>query len=213
MNIVFSGNDAQLRELQEGCPAVTFLVANTFEEAILLPGSDALIFTGDLKALSAAALRAFVKPVFIAAVEHTISEQEWPQNVMRINAWSGFLAHRKWEVSGRQNDAAEVIFATLGKIPMYLPDDPGFITPRILSMIINEAWFALGENVSTREPIDTALKLGTNYPFGPFEWQDKIGALPVYSLLAKLSITNERYKPAPAFTSYITNLYGDYFKH
>ena len=33
----------------------------------------------------------------------------------------------------------------------------------------------LGENVSTRDEIDTAMKLGTNYPFGPFEWAEKIG--------------------------------------
>ena len=42
-------------------------------------------------------------------------------------------------------------------------------------MIINEAFLALQEGVSTKEEINTAMKLGTNYPLGPFEWVEKIG--------------------------------------
>jgi 3-hydroxybutyryl-CoA dehydrogenase len=67
----------------------------------------------------------------------------------------------------------------------------------VLAMIINEAWFTLGENVSTKQEIDTAMKLGTNYPYGPFEWCNKIGIKNIYSLLKKLSENNARYKPAP----------------
>ncbi len=44
-----------------------------------------------------------------------------------------------------------------------------------MAMIINEAWHALAEEVSTKNEIDTAMKLGTNYPYGPFEWAEKIG--------------------------------------
>ena len=49
------------------------------------------------------------------------------------------------------------------------PDIPGFISARVVSMIINEAYFALEEEVSSKEEIDTAMKLGTNYPYGPFD--------------------------------------------
>ena len=52
---------------------------------------------------------------------------------------------------------------------------PGFITARVIAMIINEAFFALQENVSSKEEIDTAMRLGTNYPYGPFEWTKLIG--------------------------------------
>jgi 3-hydroxybutyryl-CoA dehydrogenase len=63
-------------------------------------------------------------------------------------------------------------------------------------MIINEAWFALEEGISTKEEIDTAMKLGTNYPYGPFEWGNRIGLKNIYALLDKLNKTNDRYRPA-----------------
>ncbi len=46
----------------------------------------------------------------------------------------------------------------------------GFIFPRTIVQIINEACFALEESVATREDIDRAMKFGVNYPKGPFEW-------------------------------------------
>ncbi len=65
-------------------------------------------------------------------------------------------------------------------------------------MIINEAFFAFGEKISTIEEIDMAMKLGTNYPNGPFEWAEKVGIENVYLLLEKLSGKEGRYIPAPA---------------
>ena len=70
------------------------------------------------------------------------------------------------------------------------------ITPRVIAMIINEAYFTLQAGVSTKEEIDTAMKLGTNYPYGPFEWADKIGLNRIKTLLQTLSKTDTRYLPA-----------------
>jgi 3-hydroxybutyryl-CoA dehydrogenase len=66
-----------------------------------------------------------------------------------------------------------------------------------VSMIINEAYFALEENVSTKAETDIAMKLGTNYPFGPFEWGQLIGLPKIYSLLKALTVseTQSRYTP------------------
>ncbi|TMI92961.1 MAG: hypothetical protein E6H08_11285 [Bacteroidetes bacterium] len=77
-----------------------------------------------------------------------------------------------------------------------MPDVKGFISPRVVSMIINEAYFALEENVSKKEEIDIAMKLGTNYPYGPFEWSKKIGLKNIAALLTELSKTEKRYQPA-----------------
>ena len=63
-------------------------------------------------------------------------------------------------------------------------------------MIINEAYFAVSDNVSSRAEIDTAMKLGTHYPYGPFFFFFKIGAANILSLLQKLNNTGNRYKPA-----------------
>jgi 3-hydroxybutyryl-CoA dehydrogenase len=70
-------------------------------------------------------------------------------------------------------------------------------------MIVNEAFYALGENISTKDEIDLAMKLGTNYPQGPFDWAEKIGIEKIYSLLKKLSQKEERYIPAPALGKFI----------
>jgi 3-hydroxybutyryl-CoA dehydrogenase len=90
---------------------------------------------------------------------------------------------------------AQDIFGVFNKKLEWLPDVPGFITPRVISMIINEAYFALSENVSTIEEIDTALKLGTAYPYGPFEWGNEIGLQNIVTLLKKLSKKQARYVP------------------
>jgi len=64
-----------------------------------------------------------------------------------------------------------------------IKDQVGFITPRIICMIINEAYFTVEEETATREDIDLAMKLGTNYPFGPYEWAGKIGLKNVVNVL------------------------------
>lgn len=48
----------------------------------------------------------------------------------------------------------------------------GFIFPRTISQIINEAYYALEDGVATKEDINRAMKFGVNYPKGPFEWSE-----------------------------------------
>jgi len=75
-------------------------------------------------------------------------------------------------------------------------DQVGLITARVICMIINEAYFSNEENIASRADIDLAMKLGTNYPFGPFEWCEKIGVRNVYQLLNAVyeNTKDERYK-------------------
>ncbi len=123
-----------------------------------------------------------------------------PENFVRINGWPGFL--NRTIVEAACNDVgtrstASAIFSCFNKKTEWVPDTAGLISARVLAMIINEAYLTWGEEVSSKEEIDTAMKLGTNYPFGPFEWGHKIGLKNVYDLLAALSETNPRYEPAP----------------
>ncbi len=141
--------------------------------------------------------KTFKAPIFINEVTNTLKELNFPANVVRINGWKGFLSRSDWEISGTITENMYAIFIRLNKKITVVPDEPGFISARILAMIINEAWFALGENVSTKNEIDTAMKLGTNYPLGPFEWGEKIGEKNILNLLKKLSQTNKKYLPAP----------------
>lgn len=126
-----------------------------------------------------------------------------PDHFVRINGWHTLLSGRVVEASGRKEmqQRAEKVFALFKKEISWLPTQPGFITPRVISMIVNEAYLALDEKVSTKDDIDTAMKLGTNYPFGPFEWGRKIGLKNIHGLLEKLSNENKKYKPAPLLST------------
>ena len=122
-----------------------------------------------------------------------------PENFIRINGWPTFLKRSVVESSCMNDDLkihAEKIFISFNKKIEWVPDVPGFITARVISMIINEAYFTLEEKVSSKMEIDIAMKLGTNYPYGPFEWSEKIGLKNVYELLTTLSNNNSRYEPA-----------------
>ena len=74
----------------------------------------------------------------------------------------------------------------------------GFYYPRILCLIINEAYFAKQENLAEVDAIDTAMKYGVNYPIGPFEWANKIGIFTIKLLLQELfrATKDARYRPA-----------------
>ena len=136
-------------------------------------------------------------PVFINSVCTGLSEMNAPANFIRINAWPGFTGKEVWEISGEVTAASVAVFKTLRKKYIAVNDSPGFVSARIIAMIINEAFYARGENVSSEKDIDTAMKLGTNYPYGPFEWGRKIGLQNIYTLLKKLSVEDKKYLPAP----------------
>ncbi|MGC4101537.1 3-hydroxyacyl-CoA dehydrogenase family protein [Ferruginibacter sp.] len=141
------------------------------------------------------------KPVFINSVIKTLQQLNAPSNVLRINGWSGFLQRPVWEIAGSPDDNSRLILEKMNKRISPVKDEPGFIAARIIAMIINEAYFALGDAVSTKADIDTAMKLGTNYPYGPFEWAEKIGIKNIFLLLQQLTITDTRYLPAPALAA------------
>jgi 3-hydroxybutyryl-CoA dehydrogenase len=137
------------------------------------------------------------RPVIVNSVIKTLAEIDL--SFIRINGWPTFLKRPITEAAFNieaDKAAGEKIFEAIGRKAEWVPDIPGFLSPRVIAMIINEAYFALEEKVSTKEEIDTAMKLGTNYPFGPFEWAEKIGLKNIYNLLNTLSENEKRYQPA-----------------
>ncbi len=108
------------------------------------------------------------------------------------------LAATPWTEQAALDQAAD-LFRTVGLEPVVVPDGPGLVFPRILCMIINEAAFALMEGVASAEDIDTAMKLGTNYPLGPLEWADRIGLDQILAVLEGLQAEygDDRYRAAP----------------
>jgi 3-hydroxybutyryl-CoA dehydrogenase len=152
-------------------------------------------------------------PVLIHSVVHTLAEidalaeDDRPgissgsatASFIRINGWPGLLERTPCELAVRDKEDeafAGKLFDWLGWPCRLAPDIPGMISGRILAAIINEAWFTLQDGVSTKEEIDIAMRLGTNYPAGPFEWGQLIGLGAIYELLVKMSETDNRYCPA-----------------
>ncbi len=73
------------------------------------------------------------------------------------------------------------------------------IAARILAVVVNEAASAVAEGVASPAGIDTAMRLGTNYPFGPLEWGERIGLGHVVRTLEGLHarVPDGRYRVVP----------------
>ncbi|WP_043265177.1 3-hydroxyacyl-CoA dehydrogenase [Streptomyces sp. CT34] len=89
-------------------------------------------------------------------------------------------------------DLAEAVglFQALGKEVSVIDDVPGMIVARTVAMIIDFAVDAAARGVATPEDIDTAMRLGVNYPGGPMEWAGRLGARWVRDLLDSLHHQN-----------------------
>lgn len=87
----------------------------------------------------------------------------------------------------------------LNKAPVESNDSPGFISNRILCPMINEAIFALQENVGTAVDIDMVMKMGMNHPMGPLALADLIGLDVVLFIMEVLQrdLGEDKYRPAP----------------
>ncbi len=87
----------------------------------------------------------------------------------------------------------------LGFTPLPLADTPGLIVARTVAMLINEAADAVLQGVCTTDGANAAMKLGVNYPQGPFEWLAGWSADEVVSLLDRLDAhyRGERYRASP----------------
>jgi 3-hydroxybutyryl-CoA dehydrogenase len=131
--------------------------------------------------------------VMVNAVSPTITGIGYP--FIRINGWPGMLERKVHELVVPDGMAGRVeqLYGALGYSFRLAPDIPGMITARVLAVVINEAWYTWQEGVSSKEEIDTAMKLGTNYPMGPFEWGARVGLMRVVELLDVLSKADPRY--------------------
>jgi 3-hydroxybutyryl-CoA dehydrogenase len=123
-------------------------------------------------------------------------------SIFGFNGLPTFLDRSILEVSLLKKDEEvklKAICEKLGTAFLIVEDRVGLVTPRVISMIINEAYFAVQDGTGSREDIDLAMKLGTNYPYGPFEWSNRIGIKHIYELLDAVyeDTRDERYKICP----------------
>ena len=111
---------------------------------------------------------------------------------------------RGLETSDETVESIKRVAMKMGKETVVINEFPGFVTSRISALVGNEAFYMLQEGLGTPEDIDKAIKLGLNYPMGPFELVDLVG------LDARLNNLNylheklgEKYRPAPLLEQYV----------
>lgn len=111
---------------------------------------------------------------------------------------------RGLETSDETVEVARKVAEQIGKETVVVNDFPGFVTSRISTLIGNEAFYMLQEGVGTPEEIDKAIKLGLNFPMGPFELVDLVGLDARLNNLRYLhEKLGEKYRPAPLLEKYV----------
>jgi 3-hydroxybutyryl-CoA dehydrogenase len=147
-------------------------------------------------------------PVIVCAVNTTIeqainaSTTQVQCALYGINSLPTFINRGLAEMTSLKEDLkpqVEMIFEKMEWDIKWVESRVGLVTPRIICMIINEAYYTVQEGTATKEAIDVGMKLGTAYPKGPFEWADQIGIESVYNMLDSIyaDTRDERYKICP----------------
>ena len=192
--VVVAASDEQWNELTGSRPGIDWQRAENAADFSQYKDADAFFSLYNNEVLPE--FEFLKNPVFINSVVQTLTGATTAINIYRINGWATFLNRSVWEIAGTANDEVEVIFKSLNIKINFVKDESGFISARVIAMIINEAYFAVEDNVSSKAEIDTAMKLGTNYPYGPFEWAQLIGLNNILALLQKLNSADTRYQPS-----------------
>ena len=93
----------------------------------------------------------------------------------------------------------QALLQTLGFAPQRMADLPGLVAARTLAMLVNEAADAVQQGVCDVPGANAAMKLGVNYPAGPFEWLQRWGTPAVVGVLHALDdfYRGERYRVSP----------------
>jgi 3-hydroxybutyryl-CoA dehydrogenase len=149
-------------------------------------------------------------PYFTSSLCIPVSEQssfsKHPKRLVGIGLYDTFSEAKLIEIAPSKItdvkilENAESFLKETGINYVKVPDRTGLVFPRILTMIINEAAQVYSESIASKEDIDTAMKLGTSYPYGPLEWADKLGVDLVYNILNSLQkeFGEDRYRPHPS---------------
>lgn len=205
MNILVIGNEFNLAECQQKFSAHTCIHANTHKEAESLLAQAEVIFDfltegipNPLEIYSSKNNLTVFLNTSLVTLKTLLKSTRVTNTYFGFCGLPTFLNRELLEVSLYQDADLNLLDAVCKKLTTKyarVADSVGLVTPRIICMIINEAYYTVEEGTATRKDIDLAMKLGTNYPYGPFEWSVKIGLENVYDLLIAVfeDTQDERY--------------------
>ncbi|WP_425805277.1 3-hydroxyacyl-CoA dehydrogenase family protein [Desulfitobacterium sp. Sab5] len=158
------------RELDQICPEKTILASNTSSLSITEIGA-ATQHPGRVIGMH------FFNPVPVMKLVEVIPGVDTDENIVGV---------------------VMELARQLNKVPINAKEYPGFIVNRILVPMINEAVQAYQEGVGSAEDIDTAMKLGANFPMGPLALADLVGVDIVLAVMEVLyqEFNDSKYRPA-----------------
>lgn len=211
MKILVVGNEAQHQEMQEKFPnqeLFHYQSSHDFGRSFLKGFSAVIDFTVQRNPeileeyRGAEHLVIFAHCVNTSLAEIYYMQGDFDFTLVGFNGMHTCINRPLWELSALHEEdkaKAKIVLDELQIGHEWVADRVGMASPRVICMIINEAYFTVQEGTASREDIDLGMKLGTNYPLGPFEWCNKIGLTAVYELLEALyeDTKDERYKICP----------------
>lgn len=208
MNVFAIGSEKRIKELKELNDQIE--VADKLDDINdKIQKGDAVIYFWESESIDDLQDLISLKGVYVLlnTLNTTLSELNVfignkDAHIMGFAGIPGFINREKWEITSLSNDVinnSSDVFKFLKVKPIAVQDRVGMVTPRVIAMIINEAFFTVMEGTAEKKDIDIAMKLGTNYPEGPFTWLEKIGIEQIYELLDALyeDTKEERYKICP----------------
>jgi 3-hydroxybutyryl-CoA dehydrogenase len=146
--------------------------------------------------------------VAVSFFEQSFGEPRWRPSLLQARMVSAGRLGRK---TGRgwydYSDGAQIKHTDEGPREPTVDEDElieragdlaAIVVPRVAAQIANEAAFALGDRVGSPADMDTAMRLGFNWPLGPLEWSELIGPARAVGLLDELrELNGEAYRPSP----------------
>jgi len=213
MKILLIGNDHRIEEMQKKIaslpiesPSIVVNNTSSFNDFdliidLLMDGKKSLDLLEIYSTLSQ-------KVVIVDAVKQSLGDlthsfsKPIHCHLIGMNGLPTFIHRSLWELSALKETsktAANKLLQGLGIHCQWVNDRVGMVSPRVVLMIINEAFYTLQEGTANKTDIDLAMKLGTRYPHGPFEWVELIGIQNVYETLQALyqDTGDERYRVCP----------------
>lgn len=206
MKILIIGEGKRVEELRSCIAPEHETAVSSAEAATSAVGFDALFDTTfDKEPAVADVYEGFRGVAVVSAVNTTLVQfADTPLGnclLIGMNMIPTFMSRsrKEWSfLNEPSRQAGEKLASDLGWTFTEVHDQVGMITPRILFQIINEACWTLHEGTADMMDIDSAMKLGTNYPFGPFEWADRIGLDEIIDTLTALAYDDPaRYRICP----------------
>ena len=209
MNIILIGTASKIGTFNESVPTdFTTHIFSHFEEVTqsILDQSDVIVnFDFDSHNESIENYEKLECPlIFLSAVFVELpSNNKLLQrgNIFGFNGMEGFVQLKSWEISNPYKNDYTLLrsfFEKIGKEVIWVKNKVGMVRPRILFQILKEADQTFINEIASKEDIDLAMQLGTNYPKGPFQWIAEISPDRISTFLQTMSkISNDsRYEPS-----------------